>query len=178
MGINRITGIIVGWCRRLCCLQRCLYDWDIATILGWKLFSEWTVYILLKKFQSIYPWKHTTQALRGRSRDFGPLQLFFSSQAKNSPNKVVWVACVVFQGMINLPPVEKFLVATSSELFQTDHVPLTAVSERSWNLPEAPRIWRQILGHFRDWVMSIYLFAEPGSWYFNETWEIFWGTEF
>lgn len=108
--------------------------------------------------------------------DFSPLTFFCSSLAKNSLNKFAWAASVILEIKINLPPVEKFLVATSPGLFQTERVPLTAASGRNWNQSEAPGTERQTSRDYRDWVMTTVLFSEPRSWYFSETWEIFGGT--
>ena len=60
---------------------------------------------------------------------FNPFTLFFSSLAKNSPNEVAWAASVISEAMINLPRVEKFLVATPCGLAGTEHALLTAASK-------------------------------------------------
>lgn len=139
--MNYITGVIVGGCRGLDIL--CSYDWVNASILEWKLFSEWRVYILLRSFQFIYTLRHATQGLAWQEQELWSITILFFITGKELTCQSVWVALAAFQVMINLPSVERFLVATSSGLFETEHAPLTAASGRSWNLSEPSRTWRQ-----------------------------------
>lgn len=114
--------------------------------------------------------QHLRSALAGAGISLQALSS--SSLTNNSPSKTVPAVSVTHETIINLPPLGKLPIATSSGLFRAEHVSLIGNSGRNWNQSVT-------LSGLEDWpqkswdlVIGVHLCEGSGSWYVNEKWEV------